>query len=113
MTARATRHLSVTRRYDDRRTDTSGKGLSALEREGPWQEGQSSFQHRSRHRAWQIQREAGEPGSYQEGPREGGGEIHQRQAAWRHTKIREIGCLKVAARRPRARSRSYGHLLWE
>ena len=47
MTARGTRHLSVTSRYDDRRTDTSGKRLSELERTGPWQEGQSSLQYRA------------------------------------------------------------------
>src|SRR4029434_2180805 len=56
MTARGTRHLPVTSRYDDRRTDTSGKRLSELERTGPWQEGQSSLQYRSRNRAWQIAR---------------------------------------------------------
>jgi hypothetical protein len=34
MTARGTRHLPVTSRYDDRRADSSGKRLSELERTG-------------------------------------------------------------------------------
>jgi hypothetical protein len=45
MTARGTRHLPVTSRYDDRRADSSGKRLSELERTGPWQKGQSSLQY--------------------------------------------------------------------